>query len=223
MKPCLYCHSTSCEPQFFDDERFCAVTCKVCGARGPMRPVLLPECAAEVARYALADWNSIPPVVGPDIAPSTEATERVGDGARSESSAGAHTPASDDAAAIPPIPRRLQPASNASAPNRGGGAGNSRARRVAERLRDWLMANDTSIAKAWKKLGASQPSLYALMHGDKVSDKTLRNIERALDGSRKAAKLNGVKVQKLPNKLPPITGLHPLPKHEAPTRLGSTR
>lgn len=120
-----------------------------------------------------------------------------------------------------------------------GGAGDSLQARVTERLTRFLgsigMCSDTAVNKGMK-FGVSKATLYNITKGKKITNKTLRVLDKNLARMERGQKLSGANadkpaanikhqadydeslVEKLPNKFKPITGNNRCPGPKAPPR-----
>jgi hypothetical protein len=112
--------------------------------------------------------------------------------------------------------------------------------RLARLLGELGMSHESAIARGMK-LGASSPTLYNILKGKRVSDATLDSVEAALAKIERGRKLSGASaekpaprkaqqraeydeslVEKLPNTLPPATGVNRSPPPAAPPRCART-
>lgn len=232
LGPCFYCCAETAEPLLYDDDRNLAITCRVCGARGPLRPVLHPDCVDQVAQLAAAEWNfagspvraATPPL--PSVTPrsassgagSTEAAPpdaRQGDGRRAPTESAATREGRN--------PRTPRPAQKPSAAA-GSAADGITLEHVRKRIKQLCLDKRMTLTQLGMrfKLGASLPALQNIMSpGGTARGATLSKIAVALGHIEKwDTAIDQMTVEHLPNKLRKDTGANPLPKYGAPPRCG---
>jgi len=241
LNPCRYCKASHAMPDEFEDGgRTIGIVCLVCGARGPLRPLLHSDAAEAVAEMAAADWNRANSARF-DFT-DLEWIESADKAAAETSAELRKTPSTEPAAhSLPPTTHRVKN-NNGQAPDVGGKPAKPKKKgtrgdvrgtetqqlTVAARLKVWFKAHETNPDKAVKRerinLGASAATLYHILSGKHhMSQVTLDSITAALDAiEAKSARAPLPPAEIIPNKFAPITGVNPLPKLTAPPRCAST-